>query len=190
MRKHEQTQSLHEVMNALAGRTGKALSAAQDTQKQHVRLYREPGKALSELEAFIQLDPLLSGLHKQYRDAKAKRRRSIEEHGLDSAMTEISADMEDSAWCAMQTRYLELRANRNLMREAQAMMQKSRQYIEEKQKQEKAREAKAFFERWVMLNRLEKQHDRSRVFEWLLLFWWLKFMKPPELLKPVQQRYA
>ena len=46
-------------------------------------------------------------------------------------MAEIAIDMEDSAWCAMQTRYIELRAKRHLMARAQDMMRHRDKQIEE-----------------------------------------------------------
>ena len=35
-------------------------------------------------------------------------------------MAEVAADMMDSAWCAIKARFIEARADRDMMREAQS----------------------------------------------------------------------
>lgn len=79
-----------------------------------------------EIDVFAQYDPLLADLQKQYLDARAVRKRQLESFGAEDPMAEIAADMEDSAWCAMQTRYIELRDERLLMARVQKEMRAER----------------------------------------------------------------
>jgi len=119
-------------------------------------------KPVTELEAFIHLDPTLASLHKQYLDAKAQYESLVKSNGKDDAMAEIAADMMDSAWCAMQTRLLEVRCDRGMMQEAQAMMRLSIKMIEEKFEKEKKKEALALFQKLQVLKKME-QLKKSRV---------------------------
>ncbi|PZQ43274.1 MAG: hypothetical protein DI551_12430 [Micavibrio aeruginosavorus] len=102
----------------------------------------EPIKgALDEMQAFVMLDPLLADLHKQYLDAKANYQSALKEFGKHDGMTEIAAQMEDSAWCAMQTRYMEVRADRAMMAQAQSMMAESIQEEKESVRNQKEQDA-------------------------------------------------
>lgn len=83
---------------------------------------RSTTSALTELQAFQILDPLLARLHKEYLDAKDHRAKAIKDFGQDDPMTDMAMLVEDSAWCAMQARYMELRADRVLMAKAQTLM--------------------------------------------------------------------
>ncbi len=67
-----------------------------------------PG-VLSEVEAYMAVDPTLASLHKQYMDARRTRLRALEQQGEGSAMADIARDLEDSAQSAMETRMIELR---------------------------------------------------------------------------------
>ncbi len=144
---------------------------------------------INELQAFIQLDPTLASLHKQYLDAKAQYESLIAAHGKGDAMAEIAADMMDSAWCAMQTRLLEVRAEPAMMHEAQAMMRLSIKMIEEKHEKEKKKEALALFHKLQMLKRMEQiRKDRVPIFEIGFLF--LLFDLIPAGIPKPQQTYA
>ncbi len=55
-------------------------------------------------------DPILASLIKQYLNASRQHKGLLRSHGTQDAMVEVAADMVDSAWCALQTRLLELRA--------------------------------------------------------------------------------
>lgn len=146
-------------------------------------------KPVSELQAFIHLDPTLASLHKQYLDAKAQYESLIAAHGKDDAMAEIAADMMDSAWCAMQTRLLEVRAEPHLMQEAQAMMRLSIKMIEEKHEKEKKKEALALFHKLQILKRMERiRKDRVPIFEIGFIFM-LFDLVPAGIPKP-QNNYA
>jgi len=129
-----------------------------------------PVKALSELEAFAQIDPLLAELNKHYLDAKHTRRQAVSEYGADDPMTEMAVDMEDSAWCAVQTRYMEIRAERALMAEAQKLMEEAR--LEELETQKKQKE-RAALDRFRDMEVFSRMHDKKPAFNgadlWLLL---------------------
>lgn len=109
-----QANSLQNVMNDVSRRLGSGDFSLPVT------------KALSELEAFARLDPLLADLDKQYRDTQDMYLQAKREFGVDDPMTEMALLNEDSAWCAVQTRYMELRADREKMRHAQRLMEDSR----------------------------------------------------------------
>ena len=125
-------QSLHQIMNDMVQRLDRL--QPQEPKK------RAPAP-LSELEAFMQMDGLLASLNKDYLEAKSQRRELAALYGDEDAMAEVAMDMEDSAWCAMQTRYLELRAERELMERAQRLMRGVEEKIEEEKAKDKVLEA-------------------------------------------------
>ena len=63
-----------------------------------------------QIQTYLSLDPLLAELFKRYLDARASRDRLVAKHGHDAPMTEMAADMVDSAHCALETRLIEVRA--------------------------------------------------------------------------------
>jgi len=176
--------SLHQIMNDIAGR----LDAIDPVQEN--RLTREP---ISELEAFITLDPLLAHLNKQYQDIK--QNRNCTQSDAFSALNEVAEEQEDSAWCAMQTRYLELRQDGMLMRKARQIMREGlvREELEAREQEEadavkaekeRKKETKAFEENIRLVVRKEKDENKNaNVLEWLLLFWWMGLLndKPHNL---------
>ncbi len=95
---------------------------------------------LSELEAFIAIDPLLASLHKQYTGAQALSLKSAKEHGTDAAMTEMAMAMEESCHCALQTRLLELRRDESAARAAEVLLREA-QVEEEKAQAQDSRAA-------------------------------------------------
>src|ERR1700754_3624501 len=97
--------SLSDVMNELAG--GKIISGLTG----HAII-----NPLSEIDYFVQLDATLEELQYRYQQAKEYAQAACREHGAESPMADLAIDMEDSAWCAMQTRLMELRAQGDLMR--------------------------------------------------------------------------
>jgi hypothetical protein len=122
------------------------------------------------MQAFLQLDPLLADLHKRYLDAKATRIQAHKEYGAGDGMGEMTAMMEDSAWCAMQTRYMELRTNRNLMKQARELMEASRREEEEHARSEKQREALSMLDQLQMLvsmRQTQAAREKHSV-EWML----------------------
>ena len=131
-------------------------------------------KSLGELEAFIILDDLLNSLHKQYLDAKAQRKELVALGGQDDAMASVAFDMEDSAWCAMQTRYVELRAERKMMARAQDMMRRHERQIEARnrriEKSYKRKQAHDFVNYLKILEAIKEKNRTPRIFEWLILF--------------------
>lgn len=126
--------SLNDIMNQMAeGLDPSSLHMSVHDQNQHAEYTEE----LAEFDAFIRLDETLEGLNKEYLDAKSQHDSLIETFGCDDAMAEIAEDVMDSAWCAMQTRYLEVRAEQTLMKKAQHLMLEATRAIED------AREKKA-----------------------------------------------
>lgn len=154
-----ETVSLQQVMNDMA-RRGITVTPIDSDAKT---------KTLSELDAFIQLDPLLADINKQYLDAKNHRRALQKQFGQDDTMAEVAMDMEDSAWCAMQTRYLELRAQSDLMRQVQKMIRDCEQKIIEQKKSAEEKERKRFGEWMPVYARIREQNKYSAKFEWIFL---------------------
>ncbi|HPD83515.1 MAG: hypothetical protein R3D88_05700 [Alphaproteobacteria bacterium] len=169
-------QSLHQIMNDMASRL-EVLHVPASSK-------RAP-TPLSELEAFMQIDDLLMSLNKDYLEAKAQRIELVALYGSEDAMVEVIMDMEDSAWCAMQTRYLELRAERELMERAQRLMRRAEEKIEEEKLREKIYEAHQFAYFVKILEKVKEMNKTPKIFEWaflLLLFKLEPFHDRPDYL--------
>lgn len=127
---------------------------------------------LSELEAFIRLDPVLADLNKQFLDAKSNHQKAAQKHGCRDCLTEIAGEREDSAWCAMQTRYIELRRQREMMERAQRMMRQAECDLEEGRIGDGDRESQ---KRAIVFARAARREPRSpAIFEWILILMILK----------------
>ena len=157
----QQGTQLLEIMNEVSARLDRAPASIRSTAR------CEP---LDEMQAFLQFDPLLADLHKRYLDAKSTRIQACKDYGAGDGMTEMTAMMEDSAWCAMLTRYMELRTNRNLMKQARELMETSRREEEELTRLKKQREALSMLDQLQMLARMrEMQVSREKQsLEWVL----------------------
>ena len=166
----EKTTSLQDVMNQMA-QNG---IASNIDEAASVRVCSSD--QLSELDAFIQMDPLLAALNKDYRQSKAERQDIAQMFGNDDPMTEVARDKEDSAWCAMQTRYLELRGESEKMREAQGLMRAQNEQAIEEVIAEKKREKEQLAQQLFYYNRMsETARERNKpsyVFElgYIMLF--------------------
>lgn len=128
-------------------------------------------KSLSELEAFILMDSTLAALNKQYLESRDHRRQLANLNGADDPMVEVAMDMEDSNWCAMQTRYLELREERELMEKAQRMMRASEEKVEQEKvlKKQRNKHELAYFTR--MLEKIREQNNKTpEILEWIFVF--------------------
>ena len=120
-------------------------------------------KPLSEMDALVSQDDLLAHLHKEFLNAKGSFDRLMRENGADDAMTEVAADMMDSAWCAMQTRMMEVRANGAVMAQAQAMMQASMRQMKETQEQQEQKKALALYHKMQMLQHLKNVRQAQKI---------------------------
>lgn len=127
-----------------------------------------PAQILDEMQAFMLLDPLLADLHKQYMNAKGTRLQAEKEFGPRDGMTDMAVMMEDSAWCAMQTRYMEVRGNRQMMLQAQELIEESRLEDEYRRKREKEREALRTFEMLQLYARM-REAQKSFSAGWLIV---------------------
>jgi hypothetical protein len=152
----ERGQHLLDIMNEVSARLD------------HAPASMRPVRVLDEMQAFMQIDPLLADLHKQYMDAKGTRVQAEKEFGRSDGMTDMAMMMEDSAWCAMQTRYMEVRANRQLMAHAQELIEESRLEDEYRRKKEKEREALRTFD---MLQLYARMREAQKNFSagWLIV---------------------
>lgn len=169
--------TLQEIMNDVSSLLGAASSSPSQTQKQAGRNSNDnrarnaaPREALSELAAFCRLDPLMAELHKQYIDAKILRAQATCEYGADDGMSDMARINEDSAWCAMQTRYMELRSDRALMAQAQEMVREDEYDVALQKRLEEEREALKIF---YLLQLSEQMAEKRKPQEgFLYLIWW------------------
>ncbi|GEM_PF-2375452 len=161
--------SLNNVMNEIA-RAEKIIPSPQ--------YISAATQSLSELEAFAILDETLNDLHKQYLSAKAQRKSLIVTNNTDDPMVSIAIDMEDSLWCAMQARYIELRQKRCLMQRVQKMMRQHQQSLENMQEQAIKREEKQKTQDFInfceLMRTLKERNRSSRILEFLMMFFLLK----------------
>lgn len=130
-------------------------------------------KPMSELEAFASLDPLLSSLRKEYLDAKSQRAQALREYGAGDAMSEMAEWAEDSAWCAMQTRYMELRADRVMMAQAQVIMHESLEEYRALETRAKQKEAVRCAEQLLLFQKMRDVKEENKSSLWLLMLFLL-----------------
>lgn len=127
---------------------------------------------MDELDAFALGDDLLASLQKQYKDAKALRIKSQKEYGANNPMTDMAIYNEDSAWCAMQTRYMELRDNHVAMVKAQNVIAEEirvQKVAAEKKDQQKA------LDYFHTLQKIQTMKEDSKM-DYALLIWALLIM--------------
>lgn len=159
--------SLQEAMRAVVMQveTGFPVPAKQKAQN------KQP---LSELDAFMILDPLLADLNKEFLDTKSKRAELLRKNGRDDPMAQIAEDLEDSAWCAMQTRYIELRSQRILMMKAQRLMRERDVEIETAKREEERRSLAAFAYHNAIIADQRRTKPMPDLLVWLLFFLWME----------------
>lgn len=173
--------SLQDVMNKVACQ----LDAMQPHPINKTR------NILSELEIFASLDPLLGDLQRQYKDARYARRMQEKMFGPDDPMADVARDSEDSAWCAMQTRYTEMRADRDMMRDVQMIQNEQR---EEQRREREANDNRARLDTYYqadMMARMKKQQTKSSsILEWLFVLWLMNRVGQPFSIAPGFTRFA
>jgi hypothetical protein len=184
----QQASSLQDIMNDIAG-------GNPDAIKSQLNKAAPASKKMDELEAFIAIDPLLANLNKDYLEAKNHHKALIAQFGANDPMVEVALDMEDSAWCAMQTRYLELRDQRELMAKAQQIMfQSERQHLASKKKEIEKERQRQFELYLAFLKMIEKKKEKERrfnigTFEALFVMMIFK-MIPPDYRSSFNQKLA
>ena len=148
--------TLSDVLNDLAG--GRVASLAQAAA---------PAARRGETDIFMDMDGVLASLDRQYRYAKAQHKAARLAHGADSPMADIAGDMEDSAWCAMQTRLMELRADGAMMRAVQKKLREEAREEDEARRALKDKKALDFFNRMEALRLIKRNNTSSNIYEWL-----------------------
>lgn len=136
------------------------MNAVSQTLDNTLRAARPSSQVLSELDAFALHDPLLAALRKQYLDAKALRINAHKQYGAEDGMTDLAMIAEDSAWCAMQTRYLELRNDKAAAQAAQEEMLEAER-IQKIRKQKEDDEKTLIYFR--VLDMIQKIREREKV---------------------------
>lgn len=124
---------------------------------------------MDDMSAFLLIDPVFAGLNKHYLDAKAIRRQSEKEYGAGDVMTSIAADMEDSAWCALQTRYMELRGDAAMSAAAKEKMAEADECERRKKELEKEEDGRRLAERLQVLAIIEKRKQKDMLFFLILI---------------------
>ena len=81
---------------------------------------------LSEVGLYISRDKLLADLYRQYLEAQRNYIISVKRHGTQDAMTEIAQYTADSAYCAMETRLIELRGDPEMQAQIERVQRKQR----------------------------------------------------------------
>lgn len=157
----QQGQQLLDVMNAVSARLDHM--SASPRRPVHSRA------ALDELQTFMLLDPLLADLNKEYLDARGSRLQAEKDYGRGDGMADLAAILEDSAWCALQTRYMELRGDRRMMVQVRQMMDEARCEEEKEARKEKEREALQLYEQMRMFAYMREKNQSSSASWWLLL---------------------
>lgn len=127
----------------------------------------KPQNAVNEMEAFRFIDDLLAKLHKEYVDAKEHRIKAQKEFGASDGMTDLSMILEDSAWCAMQTRYMELRGDAGLMKRAREIMEETRRAEEQAHRRKKEAEE---MDQWKIVQMIARMKDKQKQDEAILWF--------------------
>lgn len=174
------------------GLLAKVLHCASSMAKEHRHTPTQERIALSELAAFCQLDPCLAALHKEFLNAKEARLRCVTQHGIDDPLTEMAIYVEDASWCSLQTRYMELRADRGLMRQVQAMMEEDRIARADVEESKNRRLA---FVRWMMIEQDRKDHKAYEAqnlacFMLMVALFWNDVFKPSFVSAPVFNQRA
>ncbi len=76
--------------------------------------FRNTGHAfdISEATPFLGTDEMILVLLKDYLNAKADYQSTLLAFGRDNPMTDVAGDHADSAWCSLQARLFELKADK------------------------------------------------------------------------------
>ena len=84
-------------------------------------------------------------------------------------MAEVALDMEDSSWCAMQTRYIELRQERELMEKVQRLMRASEEQAELEVEKDKEKQLDKYIYWSQTVQKIREMNTPPRIFEWAIL---------------------
>lgn len=117
---------------------------------------------LRQLEAFMPVDPVLARLHKDYLDANRNHKKLAETHGMNDPMTEIAADLLDSARSALQTRLIELQESR-----AREVNEALGRRLRSRRAEQEAAQARA------AIARREQDRESDGFFWFVVMYYWL-----------------
>lgn len=148
--------SLHDVMNDLARGVGVEPDAPED-----------------DLESFAAIDPLYAQLHREYLQAKSQHDKLVRDNGADDPMADIAADMADSAMCARDTRFIELRRMEASVQAAARESRARRDDAVAMRAAEKRQYALDVFYRGQIIQRMKdrrRERDSDMTLLWMMLF--------------------
>ena len=123
----------------------------------------DPDNPYEEILIYAELDPILAGLYKEYQNARHHASK-LNKAGKDyQPLAEIASDRRDSAWSALCTRLLELRADLRMSaivkRRFLRHTEEKRGTLERAQRPEKARDKDSAF---VALEKREKRQEKRQ----------------------------
>lgn len=168
-----QGQTLHRMMNKMARRQ-KVLNSHRYAGDWRGSAQRE--EAFTAEKAFLRLDPLLSDLNKQRLDARAYHKKVVAQQGADEPMSDVAADMADSAQSAFETRLIELRDDQMLRRTAAQIMRRERR-IAFRQRQRTSRlfekKQKEFYDRMRWDHKQNMRRKAEDDFSTMMFLYWM-----------------
>ena len=127
----------------------------------------------AEFELFCAADGLLRDLYKQYLEAKRQYSQVKQGGKAYDAMLDVAEESLDSAWCAVQTRLLELRADGILMQKIQhALIQKE---LEEQERQQQNQTKALKF--WMFYHRALMMLPRKKTESYIVLAVFVLFLQ-------------
>ena len=130
-----------------------------------------------DIARWIGIDSDILWLYKAYLDARAGYLGTLVAHGKDAPLSEIAADMADSAWCALETRIYELQMDAAALARADLTRRLAEEDAHDKtlraQRDRAAREREAIRDLASRQRRAETDRQRRDFF----LFWyWCQFV--------------
>ncbi len=167
--KEQNVRSLQSVMNEMAKRIDTLLPEEERSALSHEQ-------KTAEIDIYSSIDPTLAALCKEYEDIKEQHNSLLKTHGTNDPMTEISADMTESAKSAIDTRMIELKADQKIVAMALLRYQK----VQEEEKLEEERKRQEYLKRqaayWQRTKERQKRESEKTDFADVMLGTFLLYM--------------
>jgi hypothetical protein len=149
-------------MNQMAGRMDLLLD-----HHDPLRAIQGAGADFDEIHLWVAADPLLADLHKRYLDLRANHAHVLKRHGAKDPMTDIAADMADSAQCAVDTRLIEVRQDPALCALVRSLKAKAHEAMLQEQA-DRSRHVRARINASHMAGRAERARREAGDSFWML----------------------
>lgn len=161
---------LHSIIKDMAARLDQHQDQSSGTTHNNM---------LTEVEAYMAVDSTLARLYKEFADARAHRIRAQKQHGAQAALSDIAADLEESAQSAMETRMIELREDQMKRSMVERMLSHAHiaqmdTYRAERAQWYAERQAAHFAEqRYEAALSNQRRQEGEDSFMTLMVMWWL-----------------